>query len=198
MILKNYFAGDISKLNINSPLSLQDWQSGELNTNICHSAKTGRRVTAILKKLETVREKKNVFIDIRPRKCPNHIRIPVNKSDRKFHVALLGQADFNVDNVDLTSIHLEGIRSFRNKIKDLTTPHFAVNPQDPMDCGAVVKDGYKDIQAVFLRTKLTRAIERKLGRPAVNGEVVSLKVTGKLNDGSYFEGEDLITIKAKQ
>ena len=58
-------------------------------------------------------------LDIKPRVCPNRIR---QMRRGQLRAAIVGSAEFDVRDVDLRSLRLEGVRPRRASIRDLTGP----------------------------------------------------------------------------
>ena len=123
-------------------------------------------------------------IDIRPQSCPN----PVNlKSKGVFDVAILGTDNFDVRDIDLSTVSLEGVAPLRSRYKDETTP--VVDGQE-CQCRSKKKDGILDLTMKFN----TEQIVAVLGE-VEDGQEWLLHLTGQLNDGTEIEGTDCILIK---
>lgn len=128
-----------------------------------------------------------VEFDIKPQSCPN----PLNtKSKGILPVAVLGTSSFDANNIDVSTLQLEGVAPLRSDIEDVGTP--VANRQDDCDCTSDGPDGFADLTLKFD----TQDIVGALG--AVNdGDEVPLTLTGNLNDGTPIEGLDCVVIKKK-
>lgn len=62
---------------------------------------------------------KHVFVDIKPQACPNPINV---KSKGVFDVAILGTEEFDVWDIDLSTVSLEGVAPLKCRYKDETSP----------------------------------------------------------------------------
>jgi len=107
-------------------------------------------------------------LDIKPGSFPN----PLNpNSNGKLPAALMGSSTFDIGNVDVSSLLLEGIAPLKTRVEDVDA------------------DGYDDLALKFLTGDLCNA----LGKP-VPGDVLTLKLTGAMSDGSTFFAEDDIVV----
>ena len=128
-----------------------------------------------------------IEIDIKPQSCPN----PLNtKSKGVLPVAVLGTADLDVNDIDVSSIKLEGVAPIKSSLEDVSTP--VVNPQSECECTTDGADGFDDLTLKFDRQDIVAA----LGSVSDGDEVV-LTLTGELKDGTPIEGTDCIIVKKK-
>ncbi len=105
-------------------------------------------------------------------------------------VAILGTDDFDVIDIEITSLQLVGVVPFNVKFEDVGTP--VTDRQDVCDCTTDGSDGFDDLTLKFD----TQDVVAELG--AVNdGEVIPLTLTGYLKDGTAIEGVDCIIIRKK-
>ncbi len=130
----------------------------------------------------------SVHIDIMPRSCPNLLFINHRGSIK---VAILGTPDFNVKDIDVATIKLEGVKPKRWRIRDVSAP--VVDPDNICDCGIYGQDGFRDLFLNFGKRKIIAA----LGNIETGDEVV-LTLTGNLKDGTRIEGRDCVIIKSRQ
>jgi hypothetical protein len=122
-----------------------------------------------------------VSLDIKPGSCPN----PINGvSQGVLPVALLGTADFDVNDVDVSSLRLEGIAPIRSDYEDVAGPFAG----QLCGCSTVGPDGYFDLSLKFD----TQAISGALGLSPSVDRVVTL--TGTLLDGTPIEGQDCVIV----
>jgi hypothetical protein len=133
-----------------------------------------------------------VTIDIKPGSCPN----PFNgKSQGSVPVAILGSAAFDVTEVDLDSLRLEGVPIVPKNvwIEDVSAP--VGDPADCYDCfdeEIDYLDGYDDLVVKFYTQDLAAVIG-----PAPRDECVLLTLTGSTLSGEEFEASDSMVIKTK-
>jgi hypothetical protein len=131
-----------------------------------------------------VQELSTLLLDIKPQSCPN----PMNtKSKGVLPVAILGTGDFDVTDIDVESISLEGVAPIRSSVEDVSTPVF--DPQDDCECNEDGGDGFDDLTLKFD----TQAIVQALGDIS-DGDVVELTLTGALLDGTPIERTDCIVV----
>jgi len=128
-----------------------------------------------------------VSIDIIPKGCPSECPI---KGGGSVEVAIHGKADFDVTNIDVASVRLEGVAPTRSSLKDKSTP--VSSPVDECDCTSEGKDGFLDLCLKFDKKEILSALDE------VNvGDSFVLTLTGSLNDGTPIEGQDCIVIVKK-
>ena len=137
-----------------------------------------------------------VNLDIKPRSCPNPINVnlfnidpPKNAKVMKggmLPVAILGAENFNVNDIDVSTVLLEGVVPIRESYEDVATP--AENGGE-CECITSGPDGYVDLTLKFKKLEIVAA----LGIVAV-GDVIPLTITGQLNDGTQFEGVDCVWV----
>src|SRR5207249_10170510 len=110
-------------------------------------------------------------------------------------VAILGTATFDVTQVDVATVKLEGVSPLRSALEDVATPFspFTGKADCSKDCTTAGPDGFLDLTLKFD----TQAVVAALG-PATDGEVRVLKLTGQLLDGTPIIGEDVVVILKKQ
>jgi len=139
-----------------------------------------------------------VKMDIKPVSCPN----PLNtKSKGVLPVAILGTADFDVTQIDVATIELEGISPLRSNLEDVATPFSSFTGKEGCsDCTDEGPDGFLDLTLKFDAQKLLEAIEASLGRELEDGEVLTLTLIGNLQEsfgGNPIQGEDVVIILKK-
>ena len=133
-----------------------------------------------------------VSLDIEPRSCPN----PLNtKSHEVIPAAILGSEYFDVSEVDVSTVQLEGVEPLRWSLKDVASPF------EPMvgkvdcreDCNDLGPDDFMDLTLKFD----TREVVKALGK-VKDGECLTLQLTGNLLDGTAMVGEDVVVILKKK
>lgn len=123
-----------------------------------------------------------VSLDIRPEGCPN----PINGRTRGvIPVAVLGTADFDVNDIDVASLQLEGVAPILSGYEDVAEPYTGAL----CGCTEAGPDGFDDLTLKFRAQDLVGAIA-----PLEHGERV-LTLTGTLLDGTEIEGQDcMVTV----
>jgi len=124
-----------------------------------------------------------VDVDVRPSSCPNPVNV---KSKGVLPVAILGTEEFDVSTIDIASIFLNGVQAIRSILEDVSAPF-----DDPNECECFTNgpDGFMDLTLKFK----TQQIVESLGE--VNtGDILTLPLTGVLNDGTPIEGADCVVI----
>ncbi len=131
-----------------------------------------------------------VAVDIHPQSCPNPLNVG---SQGVLPAAILGTATFDVTQMDVATVRLEGVPPLRSALEDVATPFvpFTGKKKDS-DCTAEGPDGLLDLTLKFD----TQAVVAALG-PVTDGEVRVLKLTGTLLDGTPIVGEDVVVILEK-
>lgn len=145
---------------------------------------------------------KTVFgsVDIKPGSCPNPFNVKLfenaGKNDRLatrgvLPVAILGTAEFDVNDIDPSSVRLAGVvpRGNGSEIADVAT---ALSLGD-CDCTTGTGDGYDDMTFKFSKQDIAAAIP--VGGP---GENRTLKLTARLLDGRRFVAYDCIHLVGGQ
>jgi len=159
--------------------------------------------------LEAPSEKVN--LDIKPQSCPNplNVRAPKDylwteadessmaakarpdgpqKAKAVLPVAILGTADFDVADIDPTTVMLEGVPALRWNIEDVSTP--VGEEAEECECTTDGADGYADLTLKFDKSLIVEALGE-----VYNGDTVSLTMTGELSDGAAIEGTDCVVIR---
>ncbi|HVP57916.1 MAG TPA: hypothetical protein VMU02_07435 [bacterium] len=126
-----------------------------------------------------------VVVDVRPGLCPNHLRL---ESLLTIPVAVLGTMDFDVTNIDPTTVRLsrDGLTGDCAPLDwayaDIGTPVIGSSPE----CNDPRGDGLDDLCLVFSIPDLGVA----LGLGHLSGETVPLTLSGKLVTGQPIQGID--------
>ncbi len=125
-----------------------------------------------------------VSFDIRPGSCPN----PFNPESRGAVPALvLGSADVDVHDIDISSLRVAGsVAPSKLRVADMAS---ALRNDGGHPCADMFPDGIDDLRMEIS----TEDIAAVLGPVAV-GKEVSLRLTGRLADGTRIEGEDEVVI----
>jgi len=154
-----------------------------------------------------------VPVDIKPTSCPN----PINtKSNGVTPVAILGTLDFDVTQIDPTTVTLAGASPLRWDWEDVATP---TGKEDcDLDCITFGPDGYPDLTLKFNTQELLdnigtvesfevdeEALESGVDNQVttINGEILFdgaclvIQLEGLLLDGTPIIGEDVVRILEK-
>ena len=135
----------------------------------------------------------SAYVDIKPGSCPNPLNV---NSGGVLPVAVLGTEDFDVADIDVSTIRLTragsagGVAPVRWSYEDVATPY---TETDACGCHELTGDGYTDLTLKFDRQELVEVLE--LTDEA--GATITLTVTGALQDGTAIEGSDCIWVLAK-
>jgi hypothetical protein len=128
-----------------------------------------------------------VAYDMIPGSCPN----PFNpKSHGVVSAILPGSADFDVSEVNVSSLRIEDwVSPKKIRVADMVSSADAGGHP----CADMFPDGYADLSFKFS----ARDIADVIGS-VKKGDVVSLRLRGRMFDGTVFEGEEMVTIVGKQ
>jgi hypothetical protein len=126
----------------------------------------------------------NVSLDIKPGSCPNPLNMNRNNGKAVLPVAILGTEEFDVQDIDPSTITLLGIQAVRFNYEDVGEPQ--VN-NDDCQCSENGPDGYEDLTLKFDRNTL---IDTLLKLPFE--EYQELTISGMLHDSTEFSGTDCI------
>ncbi len=126
-----------------------------------------------------------VNLDILPQGCGN----PFNTTSQGLlPVAILGSANLDVNDIDVSSLRLEGVAPVNSAVEDVSTP---ASGTDDCPCTEAGADGFDDLTLKFKRQDIAAAFSTTLS----HGEVKTLTLTGSFLDGTAFAGTDCITIR---
>jgi hypothetical protein len=152
-------------------------------------------------------------IDIKPQSCPNPLNIkpymqpelltggtadddvlakggpgPTPPPSAVLPVAILGTDDFDVYDVDPSSVELEGVSPIRWAYQDVSTP--MDEEADTCDCNTYGPDGYTDLTLKFSTAEIVAAVGA-----VEDGDVIQLFMTGSFTNGTEFEGYDCMIVR---
>ncbi len=138
------------------------------------------------------------FLDIKPGSCPNALNpwFGGRGNDKPYKgkavlpVAILGTESFDVTDIDVSTIMLEGLQPIRYSYDDVATP---LVDAENCDCISAGGDGYADLTLKFSRKEIVDG----LGAVSPGDEIV-LTITGMLLDGRPFEASDCVRIVGNQ
>lgn len=130
-----------------------------------------------------------VSIDIKPKSCPNSFNL---KSNMQFTVAILGNWDFDVRDIDITTIEFNGLSPIKISYDDVTAPAASIN--DECFCEKLDPDSFEDLVLKFD----TQEIIASLGN-VQDGDEIILSLLAKLEDGeTLIRGTDCVLIRKRQ
>ena len=144
-----------------------------------------------------------VGFDILPGSCPNPFNVTwlenIDSGGGKKHAgtrkggvlptAIVGASDFDVNDVDVSTLLLEGVAPLRHGYEDVTSP---VVDGGECACTKDGPDGFTDLTLKFSRQAIAEAMGDVGDR-----DVVVLKITGSMLDGRLFEAVDCVVIRSK-
>ena len=156
-----------------------------------------------------------VAFDIKPGSCPNPLNVKSHgretftedKDDQNLMaakenprqserpdvpkavlpVAIVGTEEFDVADIDPTSVMLEGVPALRWGFEDVTTPLH--EQAQECECNTLGPDGIGDLTLKFDRAAIIAALGEVYDR-----DTISLTVTGELYGGTPIEGTDCVVI----
>lgn len=155
----------------------------------------GDRDGRILKLRIESDEPVEAYLDIKPGSCPNPFNAKkkskawANENGSKggvLPVALLGTPAFDVDDVDVATLLLEGVAPLRSGYEDVATP---TEFEGGCACTTAGPDGHEDLTLKFSRVEIAEALGDVLP-----GETIPLTLTGELTDGTSFDAVDCVVI----
>lgn len=130
-----------------------------------------------------------VNLDVHPTSCPNPLSL---RARGLLPVSINGSETLDVNEIDVSSITLEGISPVNSSIEDVAT-FFEVNleePLDPYSCTTLEGDGYDDLTLKFDYQELRAALGA-----LEQDDVLVLEINGLMNDGTEFIGQDIVIAK---
>lgn len=138
-------------------------------------------------------------LDIKPGSCDNPFnkkvfdKDPMNNNDSMkggvLPVALLGDDGFDVTQVDMATVGLEGVAPLRYQFNDIAEPS---RLREICPCPIPGPDGYTDVELKFKKSDIARVLSS-----AKHGDRVRLVLTGQLLDGTSFVAGDCVRIIGK-
>jgi hypothetical protein len=157
-------------------------------------------------------------LDIKPGSCPNPLNVrPFDNLARNVNpqkggvlpVAILGTGEFDVTDIDVSTLLLEGVAPLRHGLEDVAAPvsddeakdgidlelhscqDFATSVANNVDCECTTEgpDGHVDLALKFQKSQIVAALG-----PVKVGDVIPLTLMGELSDGTPFEATDCVTI----
>jgi len=127
------------------------------------------------------------LLDIQPGACPAILN---PKSQGTLRVALLGDVDRGVNDIDPASVRLAGAAPMGQvRLQDVATPDPALyRKDDPNDCAVPKKDGIQDL---ILRFDTEEVVD-DLGGPFDHKTSVLVPLQGTLRDGTPLRGWEIV------
>jgi hypothetical protein len=137
-----------------------------------------------------------VRLDIKPNSCPNPLNVQlfefaedgIPAKGGVLPVAVLGTVDFDVYDIDVSTLLLEGVPPIMQgggpRVEDVATP----SPNtDECACTKFGPDGLDDLTMKFSAQHVISALS-----PGTPGETRTLTMMGTLVDGTQFEAQDCV------
>jgi hypothetical protein len=135
-------------------------------------------------------------LDIKPGSCPGALNVknlgqePRNPRSNRggvLPVAVYGSEGFDVTEIDVYTLQLEGVASLSYSLEDVGAP---VDGTNECDCAVTESDGHLDLTIKFKKSDVVEA----LGEVHTD-DVLRLTLTGKLLDGTPWESSDCVLIR---
>ena len=134
-----------------------------------------------------------VTLDVKPGSCPNPVNV---RSQGVTPVAIIGSDAFDIDQLDVASILLEGVAPLRVSREDVSTPYSARRAgPDCRDCSAAEADGTVDLTLKFDTQELVAALGE-----VEDEECRMVQLTANLKaefGGNLVVGDDVLRILKK-
>jgi hypothetical protein len=156
---------------------------------------------------------REVALDIRPGVCPNELRLdpappdPEKGDEQEIEpdyglqklspggldprtglpAAILGTPDFDVADIDPSTVALEGVPAVLCQIYDVAMP--VGEDAEECECISVGRDRIPDLAVWFENNSVYSALG-----DVSNGDMLQLEITGQLTDGTPFAGHDCVVI----
>lgn len=125
-------------------------------------------------------------IDIKPQSCPNPLGV---KDKGVIPMAILGTMDFDVSEIDPSTILFEGeLPPIRWAYEDVAEPF----PGELCDCWTNGPDGYVDLTLKFDAPALIEVLG-----DIENGDILEVELTWSLYNGIQMSGSDCMIVRAK-
>jgi hypothetical protein len=132
-------------------------------------------------------EGKNPFtVDVKPDSCENPVNV---NSMGVIPVGILASMDLDVNDIDLTTVRLNGVAPSMSSIADLGGFY---EKEEACDCYPEEFDGIMDLDLKFD----TQAVVATLGAVS-DGQSVTVSLSFDTMDGKSWTGEDCINIIKK-
>jgi hypothetical protein len=128
----------------------------------------------------------SVNFDMYPRDCKNHLNV---RSTQVSYAAIYGTNDFDATTINRTTVKINGVSPIYTRIADLASPFVKNNP---CDCAVTARDRTNDLELRFETWVLAATFPE-----VAHNQTVPITITGKLNNGTYFEGTDCVVIKRR-
>jgi hypothetical protein len=137
--------------------------------------------------------KKILYIDIHPTSCPN----PLNTNGNGvIPAAILGTANFDVTEIDPTSIQIWGphcdggpVSPIQHNYEDVSTPYTGTQQ---CGCNTLNGDGFTDLTLKFTKQAVVNGLHLST---YPHFSFVHLTIVGKLTDGCSFIGTDCVRVQ---
>jgi hypothetical protein len=151
----------------------------------------GTNDTPILYDLTLATALIEVSVDIKPQSCPNPLRVNF-RGKGVLPVAILGSENFDVLDIDVDTITLEGVAPLRSSVGDVSTPFEG----EDCDCGTDGPDGIPDLTLKFDRQEILTALEATYDdlTELPNRTELAVILFAKTNGGTLVSGQDCLRL----
>lgn len=130
-----------------------------------------------------------ISVDIKPQSCPNLLNV---KSKGVLPVAILGSDVYYVQEIDVTSLEILGVKPIKSSYEDVAALLAEEGLPEDCLCTTYGPDGYLDLTLKFETQEIIEAIGE-----IEDGDYVILTLTGSLMDGTSIEGTDCVLMLKK-
>ena len=185
-----YYDGSAGQWHANTPFPIDIAGARAVTIDDAIYVLGGQSPAGYLDTVYLFRGPTTLSLDVKPGSCPN----PLNRSSHGvLPVALLGAEDFDVTQIDVSSVRLvradgagtevapnEGPPGPHSVFEDVGTPFAG---EEWCDCHGYGGDGIIDLSMKFRTDDVVEALQLN---DLSNGDWVELAITGSLLDGSEF------------
>lgn len=132
-----------------------------------------------------------VDVDIKPGVCPNALRVNFTGKG-VYPVAIVGSEDFDVLDVNVATITLQGVAPLRSSYEDVST----FGGGELCECTTLGPDGFLDLTLKFDRATILTVLEESIGDLIAIPHRTELPLTlfARTNDGTLVSGKDCLVI----
>jgi hypothetical protein len=162
----------------------QTFPTGETMVSFTATDESGNQATCTATVTVVSTAMTRVALDMHPGSCPNPLQV---RKQGVVPAAVLGTGEFDVRDIDTSTLLLEGVAPLRWNYEDVSTPAGG----DSCQCTTQGGDGYEDLTLKFSAPDVVEMLGE-----VVNGENRPLVLTGDLMDGTSFEATDCMVIRA--
>lgn len=132
-----------------------------------------------------------VDVDIKPGVCPNALRVNFTGKG-VYPVAIVGSEDFDVLDVNVATITLQGVAPLRSSYEDVST----FGGGELCECAPLGPDGFLDLTLKFDRATILAVLEGSVGDLSAIPHRTELPLTllAETDEGTLVSGKDCLVI----